>query len=49
MKSMKIAGKLKKHYRSFPVNPNDFPIWKKQCDVLWTKAGSMADKIENNN
>jgi hypothetical protein len=26
MKSMKIAGKLKKHYRSFPVNPNDFPI-----------------------
>jgi hypothetical protein len=41
-----VAGKLKKHYKNFPKTPETFYEWKTKADELWSKAGSMADKIE---
>lgn len=40
------AGKLKKHYLSYPSSPENFGAWAKQADTLWKRAGSMADFIK---
>ncbi|MDR0785696.1 MAG: FAD-dependent monooxygenase [Treponema sp.] len=46
VKAAGMGGKILKHYRSFPKEPTDFKVWTAQADVLWSKAGSMADLAE---
>ena len=41
-----IASKIKKHYRAYPANPEDFPQWEIKANELWGLAGTMADVLE---
>lgn len=47
IKSVLTAGKLKAHYRAYPASPDALPAWTEKAELLWKKAGSMADIIEN--
>lgn len=40
-----IASKIKHHYQAFPSCPKAYNEWKKEADILWEEAGSMADVV----
>jgi flavin-dependent dehydrogenase len=41
-----IGEKIKRHYMAFPESPSAFDAWVQKADMLWSKAGSMADLAE---
>jgi flavin-dependent dehydrogenase len=40
------GGRIYSHYMAFPENPALFEAWTRKADLLWKKAGSMADLAE---
>jgi flavin-dependent dehydrogenase len=46
LKAVLTAGKLKAHYKAYPASPDDLPAWTEKADLLWKKAGSMAEILE---
>lgn len=47
LSSVLKAGKIKKHYKAFPSSPKKFEAWVEKANMLWEKAGSMADNIKD--
>lgn len=45
LKGVMVAGNLEKHYKAYPNNPADYNKWVEKSEILWKKAGTMADKI----
>jgi flavin-dependent dehydrogenase len=41
-----LGGNIGKHYKAFPENPADFPVWVAKANSLWAKAANMADLAE---
>lgn len=46
LKSVLKAGELKKHYKAFPSSQATYKAWTQKANMLWEKAGSMADNIK---
>lgn len=45
LKAVITASALEKHYKSFPKDSKDFDKWVEKAEKLWSKAGTMADRI----
>lgn len=41
-----LAGKIKKHYETFPEDPNEFDQWVKKADQLWKQKRVAIKKLE---
>ncbi len=41
-----LAGKIKKHYETFPEDPNEFDQWVKKADQLWEQKRVATKKLE---
>lgn len=41
------SNKIRKHYLNYPSSPNLYKKWKKKAEMLWKKAGTMADCIKD--
>ena len=41
-----LAGKIKKHYETFPEDPNEFDQWVKKADQLWEQKRIAIKKLE---
>ncbi len=41
-----LAGKIKKHYETFPEDPNEFDQWIKKADQLWKQKHVAIKKLE---
>ncbi|MBA7475090.1 hypothetical protein ES707_10456 [subsurface metagenome] len=41
-----LAGKIKKHYETFPEDPNEFDEWVKKADQLWKQKRVAIKKLE---
>jgi flavin-dependent dehydrogenase len=41
-----LAGKIKKHYESFPEDPNEFNQWVMKADQLWKQKRVAIKKLE---
>ena len=41
------GSKLEKHYKNYPNSPEGYIKWVKKAEMLWNKAGSMADCIKD--
>ena len=38
---------LKKHYQSYPSTPDGYTAWVRKAQMLWKRAGSMADTVKD--
>jgi len=41
-----LAGKIKKHYETFPEDPNEFDQWVNKADQLWKQKLVAIKKLE---
>lgn len=41
--SLLNADKLRKHYEKYPLSEKNFSSWQEQAEILWEKAGNIAD------
>ena len=46
LRSVKFAGRLQKHYESYPEDSTAYETWKQKADNLWSSVGTMADIVK---
>ncbi|MHA1314510.1 MAG: hypothetical protein ACTSRB_11440 [Candidatus Helarchaeota archaeon] len=44
LKAFSRSGKIKKHYKKFPENPNDFEKWRMKAEEIWNQR-TRATKL----
>lgn len=46
LRSVKFAGRLRKHYENYPDDIGAYEAWKQKADQLWASVGTMADTVK---